>query len=192
VVAAGEGDIQREDVQRLRSELMAVSAHAGLVIGPVDVTRDARSESQTLGQPLVTLLCGDAFAEEIVMRHVGVVSYEATAVDDSFWRDLRKLPRGESAAERGRQRSPASGTSPPSAAAPQALGEHPEGEREAVPLVPSGGEVEVAPFELEASPDIDQFLNETIPPKPPDAVPLQQTTSEEGSDGTEAPGEPQG
>jgi len=104
VMSAGEGEVKREDVARLRAELALANAHAGLVIGPVDASREARNESQLLGQPLVTLLCADALAEEIVMRHLGVVTYEATAVEEPFWRDLRKLTRTSEGSAPGRNR----------------------------------------------------------------------------------------
>jgi ribonuclease E len=195
IVSVGEGEVQREDVQRLRAELATVSAHAGLIIGPTDATREARNESQILGQSLVTLLCADALAEEIVMRHLGVITYETTAVEDSYWRDLRRLPRGAEGggAGRNRLRAVSSAASPPATGSPPPE-DRGEGERENGPVtVPEdeGGETG-DPFEMEtATPEIEQFLNESIPPKPPDALPLQGATpSEEGREKAEPPAEP--
>jgi hypothetical protein len=191
LVPAGEGEVQREDVQRLRAELTAVSAHAGLVIGPVDVTRDARSESQVLGQPLVTLLCADALAEEIVMRHVGVVTYESTAVDESYWRDLRKLSREAASADRTRARAASAGGPAPASGLAPSPPDQAEAAREGAVAATAGGDAEVTDFEVEGEPpDIDQFLNETIPPKPPDALPLEKAdSSEETDDATKASGD---
>ncbi len=72
-----------------------------MVIGPGEATREARAESQVLGQPLLTLLCADAFIEELVLRQVGVLTYEAVAVDDLFWRNFRRSPDSKAKPEGG-------------------------------------------------------------------------------------------
>jgi ribonuclease E len=97
-------EVSRESLQLLREWLPEAEAHAAMVIGPGEATRDARAEAQLLGQPLLTLLCADAFLEELVLRQVGVLSYEAVVVDDLFWRNFRrsadlKAPKGEPRAE---------------------------------------------------------------------------------------------
>ncbi len=96
----------RESVQQLRSLMVEAEAHAGLVIGPGEATREARAESQRLGLPLLTLLCSEAFIEELVLREVGVITYEASVTDDLFWRGLRRgseRDEGEKAPREGRE-----------------------------------------------------------------------------------------
>jgi hypothetical protein len=83
-------EVSRENLQLLREWLPEAEAHAGMVVGPGEATREARAESLQLGHPLLTLMCGDAFIEELVLRQVGVLSFEAVAVDDLFWRNFRR------------------------------------------------------------------------------------------------------
>ncbi len=200
IVSTGEGEVQREDVQRLRAELAAANSHAGIIIGPADASRDARNESQLLGQPLITLLCADAFAEEIVMRHLGVITYEITVVEESYWRDLRKSPRAAEggAGGRGRMRSG------PSSSAPQVLGSTPQGADGTAEGTTEQGSLAVSSEESTtfggqvaeneaATPEIEQFLNESIAPKPPDALSLEEAPRPVGADAKAGvPPEPQG
>ena len=83
-------EVSRENLQLLREWLPEAEAHAAMVVGPGEATREARAESLQLGQPLLTLMCGDAFIEELVLRQVGVLTFEAVAVDDLFWRNFRR------------------------------------------------------------------------------------------------------
>jgi hypothetical protein len=167
---AGEGDVQKDDVRKLRAELLSANAHAGVVIGPADASREARNESQLVGQPLVTLLCADSLAEEMVFRQVGCDTYEMVAVNEGFWRDLRRTARSsEATAARSR-----------SVAATPRRPEAPESEEAEEPSEAAGITEPDASDEEESTsaPEIEQFLNEPIAPKPPDAVPLE---SEDGN-----------
>ncbi len=83
-------EVSREQVQELRRDLVTYNAHAGIVLGAVEARGDARTEAGLVGQPLVTLLCGEALAEELVLRQVGVVTYELFQLDDGYWRTLRR------------------------------------------------------------------------------------------------------
>ena len=85
-------DLGREEIRELRREMLLQGAHAAMVLGPGDVGREARAESLIVGQPLVTLLCGEALAEELVLRQVGVQLVEIAFVDDVFWKTLRRSP----------------------------------------------------------------------------------------------------
>ena len=85
-------EVSRESLQLLREWLPEAEAHAALVIGPGEATREARTESQRTGQPLLMLLCADAFIEELVLRQVGILTYEAVTADDLFWRNFRRSP----------------------------------------------------------------------------------------------------
>ena len=82
--------MSRENLQLLREWLPEAEAHAAMVVGPGEATREARAESLQLGQPLLTLICADAFIEELVLRQVGVLTFEAVAIDDLFWRNFRR------------------------------------------------------------------------------------------------------
>jgi hypothetical protein len=63
-----------------------------MVLGPGDVGREGRAEALLVGQPLVTLLCGDALADELVLRQVGIQLIEVVQIDDFFWKTLRRSP----------------------------------------------------------------------------------------------------
>jgi hypothetical protein len=178
IVSAGEGEVGKEDVQRLRAELTVANAHLGLIVGPVDATRDARNESQLVGQPLVTLLCADSLAEEIVMREVGCLTYKVVAVNEPFWRDLRKTTRSaENNVARGRSGGFVQKPAPKDAASSN------EGAGEAASQPAVGSTEETPGQEGAPAPEIDQFLNETIAPKPPDAEPLEREARGPAKDG---------
>ncbi len=121
-------EVSRESLQLLREWLPEAEAHAAMVIGPGEATREARAEAQLLGQPLLTLLCADAFLEELVLRQVGVLSYEAVVVDDLFWRNFRRSadvkPKGEGSA-RMQPARPSPAREGPSAAQTLAAGSEP-------------------------------------------------------------------
>jgi restriction endonuclease Mrr len=85
-------DVGREEIRELRREMVAHGAHAGMVLGPGDVGREGRAEALLVGQPLVTLLCGDALADELVLRQVGIQLIEVVQIDDFFWKTLRRSP----------------------------------------------------------------------------------------------------
>jgi hypothetical protein len=85
-------EVSREVVRDLRRDMVLQGAHAAMVLGPGDVGRDARAEALIVGQPLVSLLCGDSLAEELVLRQVGVQLIEIAYVDDAFWKTLRRSP----------------------------------------------------------------------------------------------------
>lgn len=96
----------RESVLALRQKMVEAEAHAAVVIGPGEASRDARAESQRVGAPLLTLLCADSFIEELVVRQIGVIVFEATAVDDPFWRNFRQAAEGPRRAAREAEPSP--------------------------------------------------------------------------------------
>ncbi len=91
-LASAGADVTREDVQQLRRDLVAQGAHAGIVIGPAEATREAKSEVQQVGQPLVTLMCGEALAEELLLRQIGSHVVEVSQVDEGFWKSVRRSP----------------------------------------------------------------------------------------------------
>jgi hypothetical protein len=107
LVLAGES-ASRDDLLEFRREMLQQNAHAGMWLGPAELGRDVRAEAQVVGQPLVTLLCGDAMAEELVLRQIGVVSYEQHSVDEDFWRPLK---RGSGIFSPSREREPQTATS---------------------------------------------------------------------------------
>jgi hypothetical protein len=159
---AGDGDVQKDDVQKLRAELLSANAHAGVIIGPVDASREARNESQLVGQPLVTLLCADSLAEEMVFRQIGCHTYELVSVNETFWRELRRSVRSsEGSAARTR---PVPSPRPP-----------PVPESEGAEEAGAASESEAAP---EPELEIEEFLNEPIAPKPPDATPHERQDEE--------------
>ncbi|MHB1844776.1 MAG: HTH domain-containing protein [Deltaproteobacteria bacterium] len=158
-----QGDVRREDVQELRRDLVAQAAHAGIAIGAGDATRDARTEATAVGQPLVTLLCADALAEELVMRQVGCFLVEQCVVDDGFWRTLRQRTPSESApaprdsSERGRPRRDGSPRERPPAAEPASPaatleGSAPEAPVTAPAAAPEEGELAVEPSAVADAP----------------------------------------
>jgi hypothetical protein len=185
VISAGEGEVGKADVQRLRAELVGANAHLGLIVGPVDATRDARNESQLVGQPLVTLLCADALAEELVLREIGCLTYKAVAVNEPFWRDLRKSTRSaENNVARGRSGFVQK-------LAPQAEVPSSEGAVDASSQPVPASATEEAQSSETPAPEIDQFLNEPIAPKPPDSEPLEREargSAEEGEPSAEPAG----
>ncbi len=85
-------DVGREEIRELRRDMLLHGAHAAMVLGPGDVGREARAEALIVGQPLVSLLCGEALAEELVLRQVGVQLIEIAFVDDVFWKSIRRAP----------------------------------------------------------------------------------------------------
>ncbi|HUB06672.1 MAG TPA: restriction endonuclease [Myxococcales bacterium] len=91
-IAPSGAEVTREDVQQLRRDMVAQGAHAGLVIGPAEAGREAKAEAQQIGLPLVTLMCADALAEELVLRQIGAQIVEISQVDEGFWKALRRSP----------------------------------------------------------------------------------------------------
>src|SRR5262249_45585002 len=61
-------EVRREDVLELRREMVSQSTQLGVVFSPADATREARTEVSAVGPALVTLLCADALAEQLVER----------------------------------------------------------------------------------------------------------------------------
>jgi hypothetical protein len=97
-------EVSRELVRELRRDMLLHGAHAAIVMSPGDVGREARAEALIVGQPLVTLLCGEALAEELVLRQVGSQLVEICYFDDGFWKTLRRspaVPGGEPRVEPG-------------------------------------------------------------------------------------------
>lgn len=117
-LATPGAELSREDIQELRRDMAAQGAHAGMVLGPVDVGREARAEAGIASAPLVILLCGEALADELVLREVGVTTYELYSVDASFWRSFPRAPAGKPAPAPAHPPAPAEAPpAPPQAAA---------------------------------------------------------------------------
>jgi ribonuclease E len=74
-------DLRREDVLELRKEMAAHGAHLGVLVSPTEVTREARSEAVQPGAPVVLLLCGEAFADQLAEKGIGVTSRTVTVVE---------------------------------------------------------------------------------------------------------------
>lgn len=92
-VIRGSREVRREDVLELRRDLASHSAQMGILLSPSDATREARSEVGQPGQALVTLLCADALAEQMVERNVGVAARTVTLVEfdpEGFGKLLRR------------------------------------------------------------------------------------------------------
>jgi ribonuclease E len=132
LVLSGEA-AGRDDLLEFRREMLRQNAHAGMWLGPAELGREVRTEVQVVGQPLVMLLCGDAMAEELVMRQIGVVAYEQHSVDEDFWRPLKRQPGAHPPRDRGALEAPHEPESIPAASE----GEGEEG--------PEPGEVAVSP-----------------------------------------------
>ncbi|MHB8419113.1 MAG: HTH domain-containing protein [Myxococcales bacterium] len=139
-LAPAGAEVTREDVQQLRRDLAAQGAHAGLVLGPAEAGREAKAEAQAVGQPLVTLLCADALADELVLRQIGSHVVEVSQVDEGFWKSLRRsqplpiplvLPVAVEAAPPAPEPMPVSEAAPgPEGPSPAAASEAPEGQSE--------------------------------------------------------------
>jgi hypothetical protein len=71
-VRAGAAEVGRQAVGELRAGVQVRKADEGLLLAPAPLDRDGARELEAAGPP-VTAYTGDAFAEELIGRGVGVV-----------------------------------------------------------------------------------------------------------------------
>ncbi len=109
----GARELSRQDVAEVRKDLSHYAAQVGVLLTPSEPSREARAEATTAGLSTVLVFAGDALAEEMATRGVGVVP--SFVVDESVFFSSRS----ESArAEESPVETAAEKTTTPDAAAP--------------------------------------------------------------------------
>jgi hypothetical protein len=111
----GNGEIGKNEVEELRRSVGQHQAHIGILVSPGDASREARQDAAA-SQPLVFLTCGEALAEALVEKKLGVTAttIEVLVVDEELFRrcrergreerDKRREARGERPHREGEQR----------------------------------------------------------------------------------------
>jgi HJR/Mrr/RecB family endonuclease len=124
-ILRGGAELERDDVEDLRKDLLHYGAQLGLLVSPADITRDARHDAQASGQAPIILWCADAAAEKFAESKLGVglVSVEVLDLDDDFFRRCREKPRDEERPRRGREERGGRGQSVRSPTEPAGPGE---------------------------------------------------------------------
>ncbi len=87
----GSAAVERRQVQDLRRDLSAASAHVALLLTSGEARGDARSEALS-GGPMVMLWCGDALSEKFFDASVGVsvIRLELFELEESFFEQAKK------------------------------------------------------------------------------------------------------
>ena len=96
-ILRGGSEVQRDDVEDLRKDLLHYGAQLGLLVCPADITRDARHDAQASGQAPIILWCADGLADKYAEAKLGVGSVQVEVLDleEDFFRRCREKGREE-------------------------------------------------------------------------------------------------
>ncbi len=113
----GRREISRQDVIELRKDLAHYSAQMAILLSPAEAGREARTDASAAAQAPVALFAGEALAEELVEKRVGVSVQvvEIADVDEAFFAAARAQKGGRDNGKPESVRPPEGSPAEPSA-----------------------------------------------------------------------------